>query len=67
MKISEEEIKAALEIDGTPWSDFFVFNSLVIAHRDANGTLYGKIIEDDYLAEAVMEFLISKGKVQSHA
>lgn len=66
MSISDDEIKAALESSGNDWTEFFVLNSLVIAYRDKNGSLFTKIIEDDALAKAVKDFLVSKGMVQNH-
>ncbi|TFW17252.1 hypothetical protein [Duganella callida] len=67
MDITEEQIKAALEGGGNAWTEFFVLNSLIIARRDKNGTLFAKLIEDDVLSKAVKDFLITQGMVQNHS
>jgi len=67
MAISEIKILQALESDGSPWTEYFVLNSLVVARKNSSGVLMAKLIEDNELAAATKAFLVSRGHAASKA
>lgn len=67
MEITEIDVLRALESDGSAWTEYFVLNSLVIARRNAKGTLMAKLIEDNKLFGATKAFLVSRGHAVAKA